>query len=147
MHVVQPIYLACFCEEDNLLNQWRTYGQSGGYSLGFQVPALDFLTGQGFKPEPCTYTSKWVKVEYDKKEQITRCNEILDAVLPAFDGSETAQAFAVIGHWFMRESPPCSHFSGTFSSGKKFRLRHSSISAPDCAVRNRARSGVSIGNP
>jgi hypothetical protein len=97
MHVVQPIYLACFCEGDNVLSQWRTYGQSGGYSLGFQAPAPDFLTGQGFKPEPCTYTSKWVKVEYDKKEQIRRCKETLDAILPAFEGSETTQAFAVIG--------------------------------------------------
>jgi hypothetical protein len=27
---IRPIYLACFCEQDNLLSQWRTYGQSGG---------------------------------------------------------------------------------------------------------------------
>jgi hypothetical protein len=97
MHVVEPIYLACFCEDDNLLSQWRTYGQSGGYSLGFQVPAADLHTGQGFKPEPCTYTSKWVKVEYDKKEQIKKCREILDAILSPFDKPETARALAAIG--------------------------------------------------
>jgi hypothetical protein len=97
MHIVQPIYLSCFCEDDNLLSQWRAYGQAGGYSLGFQVPAADFLTGQGFRPEPCTYTSRWVKVEYGKKQQIRRCKEILDAILPAFDDKTTAQAFATIG--------------------------------------------------
>jgi len=97
MQIVQPIYLACFCEDDNLLSQWRAYGQSGGYSLGFQVPDLDFLTGQGFKPEPCTYTSKWVKVEYDRKQQLKRCKEILDAILPAFGDSATARAFEAIG--------------------------------------------------
>lgn len=31
IHQARPIYLACFCESDNLLSQWRAYGQSGGY--------------------------------------------------------------------------------------------------------------------
>jgi hypothetical protein len=96
MQVVEPIYLACFCEDDNLLSQWRTYGQSGGYSLGFQVPA-DPFTGNRVKPEPCTYTHRLVKVEYGRKEQIRRCREMLDAVLPTFDKPETARALAAIG--------------------------------------------------
>lgn len=77
-NVIEPIYLACFCEDDNLLSQWRTYGQSGGYSLGFAVPAPDLATGQGFKPEPNIYTSKWVKVEYDRSEQVKRCSALID---------------------------------------------------------------------
>jgi hypothetical protein len=28
--MIRPIYLAYFCEDDNLLSQWKTYGQSGG---------------------------------------------------------------------------------------------------------------------
>jgi hypothetical protein len=34
------IFVSCFCEEDNLLSQWRAYGQKGGYSLGFGVGGL-----------------------------------------------------------------------------------------------------------
>jgi Protein of unknown function (DUF2971) len=95
-NIIQPIYLACFCEDDNLLSQWRTYGQSGGYSLGFRVPADDLLTSQGFKPEPNTYTSKWVKVEYDRNEQAKKCKAILDPVLTIFDDPDTARAIAAV---------------------------------------------------
>lgn len=32
------IYVACFCSDDNLLSQWRTYGSAGGgFSIGFEV--------------------------------------------------------------------------------------------------------------
>ena len=96
-NVIQPIYLACFCEDDNLLSQWRAYGQSGGYSLGFRYPADDFLTGQGFKPEPNTYTSKWVKVEYDRDEQAKKCAAILDPVLAIFDDPDTTRAMVTVG--------------------------------------------------
>jgi len=96
-NVIQPIYLACFCEDDNLLSQWRTYSQSGGYSLGFRVPSDDLLTGQGFKPEPNIYTSKWVKVEYDRNEQAKKCSAILDPVLAIFDDPDTARAMATVG--------------------------------------------------
>jgi Protein of unknown function (DUF2971) len=96
-NVIQPIYLACFCEEDNLLSQWRAYGQSGGYSLGFRAPADDPLTGHGFKPEPNTYTSKWVKVEYDRDEQAKKCSAILDPVLAIFDDPDTTRAMVTVG--------------------------------------------------
>jgi hypothetical protein len=95
--VIRPIYLACFCEEDNLLSQWRTYGEQGGYSLGFQVPAPDLTAGQGFKPEPTTLTSKWVKVEYDRDEQIKKCGAVLESLLAIFDDPATGEAVANIG--------------------------------------------------
>ena len=31
--IVSPIYLTCFCEDGNLLSQWRSYGASGGTRL------------------------------------------------------------------------------------------------------------------
>jgi hypothetical protein len=93
--IIRPIYLACFCEEDNLLSQWRTYGQSGGYSFGFTVPS-DLFAGQGFRPEPTTFTSKWVKVDYDRNEQIKKCRTILDLVLPIFDDPGAAQAITIV---------------------------------------------------
>jgi hypothetical protein len=93
--IIKPIYLACFCEDDNLLSQWRSYGQSGGYSLGFKVPSD--ATGRGFRPEPNVYTASWVKVEYDRDEQVKKCRAILDTILPIFDDPQTAQAVTAVG--------------------------------------------------
>jgi len=86
------IYVACFCEKDDLLSQWRAYGQSGGYSFGFKVPASDM--SRGFKPEASTYTAKWVKVHYDRSEQVKKCRSVLDSVLAMSDNPKIAQAIA-----------------------------------------------------
>jgi len=29
------VYVACFCDEKDELNQWREYGSGSGYALGF----------------------------------------------------------------------------------------------------------------
>ena len=32
------VFIACFCEDDNLLSQWRAYGRKGvGYNIGFNI--------------------------------------------------------------------------------------------------------------
>ena len=93
--MIDPIYLACFCEDDNLLSQWRAYGQSGAYSLGLRVPA-DVFANQGFKPAPSTYTSRWIRVEYERKEQMAKCAVSLKELLNAFDNPETAEAMRTI---------------------------------------------------
>lgn len=95
MLIIKPIYLACFCEEDNLLSQWRSYGQFGGYSLGFKVPT-DPTIGQGFKPEANTYTSKWVRVDYERTSQRKKCMILLESLLPIFDDPNTNRAFETI---------------------------------------------------
>jgi hypothetical protein len=88
--VITPIYLVCFCEEGNLLSQWRAYGSSGGYSIGFKVPPEGIV--HGLVPEPRVYTARCVGVKYDRDEQ-TRCVlEILDAVLPIIDEQDIAGA-------------------------------------------------------
>ena len=95
--LIEPIYLVCFCENDNLLSQWRAYGQSGGYSLGFKVAIGSRFENEGFTPEPRTYTGKWVKVEYKRPKQAERCETILNSVLTVFDDAETAHAIVSIG--------------------------------------------------
>jgi hypothetical protein len=90
MEIVELVFLACFCEEDDLLSQWRNYGQTGGYSLGFGLSITELT------PEPNTYTSDWVKVVYDRSEQIKRCRSILDSVLPIFDDPDAAKAIAAV---------------------------------------------------
>ena len=34
-------FVACFCEEADLLSQWRGYGAGGGYAMGFDVAAWE----------------------------------------------------------------------------------------------------------
>lgn len=34
------MYIACFCEDGDLLSQWRGYGTNQGYSLGFDIDEL-----------------------------------------------------------------------------------------------------------
>jgi hypothetical protein len=33
-------YVTCFCESDDLLSQWRGYGGSGGYAIGFRTASF-----------------------------------------------------------------------------------------------------------
>jgi hypothetical protein len=92
--IIDPIYLACFCEVDNLLSQWRAYGPAGGYSLGFKVEQEG--TSQGLTPEPCVYTARWVKVDYDRDQQVNKLRELLETLMPIFDNAETAEAIAAL---------------------------------------------------
>jgi hypothetical protein len=101
--VIRPIYLACFCEDDNLLSQWRTYGQSGGYSLGFKVPP-DVFTPKGFEPEPKTYTAEWVRVVYDRSEQAKKCTTILESLFAILDNPGSERAIATI-----TDNPLCGY--------------------------------------
>jgi hypothetical protein len=89
-NIITPIYLTCFCEEDNLLSQWRAYGQTGGYSIGFRVLSEGIV--YGLKPEPSVYTARCVKVEYDRGEQLRRITELLDFLVPIVDDAQVTEA-------------------------------------------------------
>jgi hypothetical protein len=94
-NVITPIYLTCFCEEDNLLSQWRAYGQSGGYSVGFRVLSEGIV--YGLKPEPSVYSARCVKVEYDRGEQLRRILELLDSLVPIMDDPQVTEAIRSLG--------------------------------------------------
>jgi hypothetical protein len=99
--LIRPIYLVCFCEDDNLLSQWRAYGQSGGYSLGFNVKIGSRFQNEGFLPEPKVYTGKWVKVEYERSKQAAKCKSVLTSLLAIIDNPKLGDAIAAInGHPF-----------------------------------------------
>jgi len=34
------VYAACFCQDGDLLSQWRAYGGDGGYAIGFRTSSL-----------------------------------------------------------------------------------------------------------
>jgi len=69
------IYVACFCQDGNLLSQWRAYGQAGGYSLGFEVDNDWQSMRLGMPGE--LWDSTLVKVIYVRDDQRRRINSIL----------------------------------------------------------------------
>lgn len=93
---VPPVYLACFCENDNLLSQWRAYGQSGGFSIGFNAQIGSRFESVAFTPEPKTFTSSWVRVEYERGKQIEACNSLVESLLSIINESETGCAIETI---------------------------------------------------
>lgn len=68
------LYVACFCESDNLLSQWRAYSRSGGYAVGFRVADL-----RNLQPEHTTVSVD--KVLYAKPDQIERVRNIVSSAL------------------------------------------------------------------
>jgi hypothetical protein len=46
-YTIVQVYLVCFCTDDDLLSQWRGYGQQGGYALGFDTTAMGPLLRNG----------------------------------------------------------------------------------------------------
>lgn len=64
---IYEIYISCFCEEGNLLSQWRGYGDKGdGYSIGIE-------------PEKIKNRNYQIgKVIYSREEQNFIINSILD---------------------------------------------------------------------
>lgn len=62
-----------------------------------RLPAPDLVTGLGFKPEPTIYTSKCVKVEYERSEQEKKCRDVLERMLAVFDDPDTDCAMAAVG--------------------------------------------------
>lgn len=78
-------YIACFCEKDDLLSQWRGYGAKGGYAIGFGTrPITMGVIGS-------QYTLH--KVEYNPDKQIAVIEflleefcKVVEEFSSAFDG-------------------------------------------------------------
>lgn len=69
------IFVACFCENGNLLSQWRAYGQAGGYSLGFEINPSDMSIALeipgGF------WDLRLAKVEYEEHQQRAQIRQMM----------------------------------------------------------------------
>ena len=75
------IYVTCFCENDNLLSQWRAYGQAGGYSLGFEVDKSWRTMALRVPGE--FWDLRLAQVIYDEEHQRMRINSLLTQVFEA----------------------------------------------------------------
>jgi hypothetical protein len=71
-------YVVCFCQHNNLLSQWRTYGaDGGGYSMEFGFPSpLPPGTSSDFRCRQIFLA----KVTYEPDEQRGLLNKLLDKV-------------------------------------------------------------------
>ena len=83
------IYVTCFCEEDNLLSQWRAYGQKGGYSLGFWVEGLR----KGMAAPAPYHALRLAKVIYDRSLQAFRIQSIIKQAIIRVGESIEAKAY------------------------------------------------------
>jgi Protein of unknown function (DUF2971) len=74
------VFVACFCEEGDLLSQWRAYADRGaGYSIGFNSGAL-------FNhPKSVSENRMLRKVEYDEDEQVRLLRELVEAICGTLD--------------------------------------------------------------
>jgi len=79
--IVPRTYVACFCENENLLSQWRAYGQSGGYSIGFRRQALE----TGLAVEEDSYHVGLRRVIYDEGLQTSGLRDVLSDFLSALE--------------------------------------------------------------
>jgi hypothetical protein len=71
-------HVACFCEEGDLLSQWRAYGGNGtGYTLAFDVPKLRALNFDGEEP-------LLGRVIYDRDTQLLIIKQHLEQALAPF---------------------------------------------------------------
>ncbi len=72
-------YIACFCERDDLLSQWRTYGVEGGFAIGFEAPQLVEQWG----PSVAEQRFFLRRVIYDPVEQRSLIDQVFNAAIAA----------------------------------------------------------------
>jgi hypothetical protein len=69
------IYVGCFCENENLLSQWRAYGSKGGYSIAFEIEDSSPTVSLAVPDQ--SWEARLEKVVYDPITQVQRVGELL----------------------------------------------------------------------
>lgn len=81
-------FVTCFCENGDLLSQWRAYGGDGaGYAIGFDTSKFKTLTGQFPATGPTDLFA--IKVEYDTSVQSDLIDRSIQIALKEFDRVQT----------------------------------------------------------
>lgn len=87
----EGFYICCFCEEDNLLSQWRSYGANGtGVSIAFDPMEFIQITGADM---PLGLMRLW-KVFYDRKQQSRIVQRAIEFTWEGRSPYETADQLA-----------------------------------------------------
>lgn len=83
------LYVACFCERDDLLHQWRFYaGAGGGYALGFETKLIGLRWGELHPNQDLILT----KVIYDPELQARLISQVVDIALEGLRGVLTQES-------------------------------------------------------
>jgi len=100
----EGVYICCFCQEDNLLSQWRGYGENGtGVSIAFNPDGFRSYSGPDMPIERLGLTRLW-KVFYSIEIQENIVENALDLIpeLNSEDSDEIKAAKAADAiHFFM----------------------------------------------
>ena len=83
--LIYDVYIACFCESDNLLSQWRGYGASGGgYNIGISLFDNDIKFHHDYENINDIEQESHVilrKIIYNEKEQIELIRKIVTVLI------------------------------------------------------------------
>ncbi|MFM1908249.1 MAG: hypothetical protein RLZZ591_1926 [Pseudomonadota bacterium] len=110
-------YIACFCEREDLLNQWRVYaGAGGGYALGFEAKEIGRRWGELHPTQDFVLR----KVVYDadvQKRLISEVLELAERILSEeTQSTSVADANTLIGR--------CCHFVRSEVADYLFNFKH-----------------------
>ena len=87
------VYVTCFCEDQNLLSQWRAYGTDGGYAIGFRTSALVEILGLPDASTKETMHLHLEQVAYGLEHAWPRLDAVLDRVAPSPTGHPTERGY------------------------------------------------------
>ncbi len=83
LHAFGQPFIVSFCENGDLLSQWRAYGSASGFSMAFsplyRQDAVTLISKGGFR-------TKLNQVIYDEEEQRQRLRHILRRLVELVDG-------------------------------------------------------------
>ena len=132
---LEGFYICCFCEKDNLLSQWRSYGANGtGVSLAFDPMEFIYITGADM---PLGLMRLW-KVFYNTAQQKRIVKRAIEFVWESRAGNQDINQLA------RRAADAIQFFVPTFKN-EDFREEQESrlIFTPDthCLVKPRYRVG------
>jgi hypothetical protein len=110
------VYICCFCEKDNLLSQWRSYGENGtGVSIGFDPGGFAFYSGADMPPREFGLMRLW-KVFYDPKIQKHIVERALE-LIPQLNSDDSNEVKA-------RKAADAIHFFVPTFKNKDFEEEH-----------------------
>lgn len=98
-------FIACLCEKNNLLSQWREYAaQGGGFALSLETRWIEFIKPGKEKTVNDEYFL--IKVLYEREEQRNILKEIIEKTIVVLEeatvGVSVDDAISIIAR--------CSHF-------------------------------------
>jgi Protein of unknown function (DUF2971) len=100
----QDVFICCFCKEDNLLSQWRGYGENGaGVSIGFDPLGFTRFTGPDMPLDEYGLMRLW-QVYYnddEKKEIVEQALDLIPEIHRNESEEEIARQTAAAIHFFL----------------------------------------------